>query len=91
MSPLNYVEQAHGQDQIEIGDIAILAGKYMLLAVPDDNPATSDVILTNCLQIVKVAEEVKRLRRANRVSARGANRQGTSVAGGLNVTRIQFV
>jgi hypothetical protein len=51
-SPLEYVEEGKRSDEIQEGDVAVLAGAYMILAVPNDRDVgIESLIMTNYLKV----------------------------------------
>jgi hypothetical protein len=88
-SPLNGVAEGLKEDQVEIGDIAVLAGRYIILAVPNDDDSSNGLILTNFLKITSVEEPVQRLRNRNRQPAREAN--GTITVDPMAASQILFL
>lgn len=51
LAPLEYVEEKDRGDQVQIGDIAVLAGQYMVLAEPVEEEGTDALIMTNYLKV----------------------------------------
>jgi hypothetical protein len=88
-SPLNGVTEGLREDQVEIGDVAVLAGRYIILAVPNDDDTSNGLILTNFLKITSVEEPVQRLRNRNRQPAREAN--GTINVDPMAASQILFL
>ncbi|KAF2093457.1 hypothetical protein NA57DRAFT_81383 [Rhizodiscina lignyota] len=72
-SPLEHVDEALRDDQVRTGDVAVLAGQYMILA-EEGEEAEDDLILTNYLKITNVEEPPRSQRGANRRGGRGNNR-----------------
>lgn len=51
-SPLEYVQEGKRPDEVQEGDIAVLAGSFMILAVPSDGDEEMDgLIMTNYLKV----------------------------------------
>ena len=67
VAPLQAVEEGWRDDEIRKGDLAILVGSYLVLAVPNEDPQAHGVLMTNYLRIVS-EEAFNRTRR-------GMNRQ----------------
>ena len=77
VSPLQEVEEGRRSDEVQVGDVAVLAGRYIILAVPDDEEISGGLLLTNFMKITSVEEVFKSGRGANRDAGqgRGGNRQ----------------
>ena len=71
-TPLKPVEEAYRDDEVRIGDTAILVGKYIILAETDgfSSDPGAGYIMTNYLRVTAVDEEQR--------SRRGANRRQTT-------------
>lgn len=54
-SPLEFVDEARREDEVQVGDIAVLAGQYMVLAVPNEEEANDTLIMTNYLRVSSIA------------------------------------
>lgn len=51
-SPLEYVEEGQRMDEVQEGDVAVLAGQFMILAVPNDaDDGVEGLIMTNYLRV----------------------------------------
>jgi len=74
VTPIRPVEEGFRDDEAAVGDIAILAGQYIIIAVVDEPIADGDrgYVMTNYLRVTRV-EEVNRTRH-------GANQQRHSEA-----------
>ena len=53
------------EDEIRVGDLVILAGRFMIV-VEDERDGHPSVFMTNYLKIVDVSQENQSRRRANR-------------------------
>jgi hypothetical protein len=71
VSPLEDVKEAEKLDQVRVGDLAILAGNYMILAEQEEgNYQNEGLFCTNFLRITSVTVPMQ--------SARGAKRRGVN-------------
>lgn len=61
VTPLQPVEEIMKDDEVRVGDIAILAGQYLIIAVPSEGHQDLGYIMTNYLKIQSV-EEMDRTR-----------------------------
>ncbi|ORY07296.1 hypothetical protein BCR34DRAFT_603955 [Clohesyomyces aquaticus] len=66
VAPLEYIEEKDQDDQIQDGDVAILAGQYMILAEPVEEEGTDGLIMSNYLKIVRVEQGTKISKRQQR-------------------------
>ncbi|KAF2676644.1 hypothetical protein K458DRAFT_424613 [Lentithecium fluviatile CBS 122367] len=81
VAPLEYVEERDREDQVRVGDVAVLAGQYLVLAEPVEDEGSDGLIMSNYLKILRVEQGV-------RVSKRQQRRmQG----GGVAMSRSVFV
>jgi len=62
VTPLQPVEETMKDDEVQVGDIAILAGQYLIIAVPGEGHQDWGYVMTNYLKIQSV-EEMGRTRR----------------------------
>ena len=71
-TPLKPVEEAYREDEVRIGDTAILVGKYIILAETDGDCSDpgAGYLMTNYLRVTAVEEQLR--------SRRGANRRQTA-------------
>lgn len=51
VAPLEYVEEKDREDQVELGDVAVLAGQYMILSQPVEEEGTDALIMSNYLRV----------------------------------------
>lgn len=51
VAPLEYVEEKDQADQVQQGDVALLVGKYMILAEPVEEEGTDALIMSNYLKV----------------------------------------
>ena len=67
-TPLKPVEEAYRDDEVQIGDTAILVGKYIILAETDgfSGDPGAGYLMTNYLRVTTVEEELRTRRGANR-------------------------
>ncbi|KAF2478283.1 uncharacterized protein BDR25DRAFT_348549 [Lindgomyces ingoldianus] len=64
--PLEYVDEKDRDDQVQDGDVAVLAGQYMILAEPVEEEGTDALIMSNYLKIVRVEQGTKISKRQQR-------------------------
>ena len=71
-TPLKPVEEAYRHDEVQIGDIAILVGKYIIIAVTEgfSSDPGAGYLMNNYLRVTAVEEQLR--------SRRGANRRQTA-------------
>ena len=64
VTPLRYVEEGYRQDEVQQGDVAILAGRYVIIAENESRERERNLglFMTNYLKITSI-EEQKRTRR----------------------------
>lgn len=79
VSPLSQVDQVYQNDQIRVGDIAVLMGHFLVIAEMVPERSQEDMLyMTNCLRITSVVEEqassLRDIRRRPQPSVRGARR-----------------
>lgn len=81
VTPLKPVEEGCRNDEVRIGDIAILAGQYMIIAeIPENYKHPSEgILMTNYLRVTNVEEQYR--------SRRGQNRRPEANATVLNLLR----
>lgn len=81
VTPLQPIEEGCRDDEVQVDDIAILAGRYMIIAViPENyNNASEGLLMTNYLRVTNVEEQ-------NRTK-RGQNRRTEANATFLNLLR----
>ena len=83
VTPLQPVEEGCRGDEVQVDDIAILAGRYMIIAVIPENynysNASEGLLMTNYLRVTNVEDQ-------NR-TRRGQNRRTEANATVLNVLR----
>lgn len=61
VAPLKPVSEAQQDDEIRVGDLALLVGRYIVIATPQANDFSYPCIMTNWLEIQDAyAEEVQR-------------------------------
>ena len=53
-SPLKFVDEARREGEVQVGDIAVLAGQYMVPAVPNEEEANDTLIMTNYLRVSSI-------------------------------------
>ena len=51
VAPLEYVDENDRDDQVHEGDVAVLAGQYMILAEPVEEEGTDGLIMSNYLKV----------------------------------------
>jgi hypothetical protein len=51
LAPLEYVEERDREDQVQVGDVAVLAGQYMILAEPVEDEGSDALIMSNYLKV----------------------------------------
>jgi hypothetical protein len=51
LAPLEYVEERDREDQVQVGDIAVLVGQYVVLAEPVEDEGTDALIMSNYLKV----------------------------------------
>jgi hypothetical protein len=85
LEPLAHVEDGYENDEIQVGDQAVLAGKYLIIAEErhsDHNTRIQSgpdgLFMTNCLKVIKIEQKVQSRRGQNRESRRGTNRSAGS-------------
>ncbi len=67
VTPLQTVVEAFRNDEIQVGDIALLAGEFMILAVPGENRDPDPrLVMTNYLKVTSVEEQGRTRRGMNR-------------------------
>ena len=67
VTPLQTVVEAFRSDEIQVGDIALLAGEFMILAVPGENRDPDPrLVMTNYLKVTSVEEQGRTRRGMNR-------------------------
>jgi hypothetical protein len=66
--PLKPVNALGRDDEIRVGDIALLAGHFMVIAEPADIPNTHGFSMTNYLRIVDVEEQAGTRRGRNKMA-----------------------
>jgi len=79
VSPLSRVDEIYENDQVRVGDIAVLVGYYLVVAEQVQDRSQEDMLyMTNCLRITTVVEEpvksLRGIRRQPQQSIRGARR-----------------
>jgi len=81
-SPLCKVSEMEQNDQVQVGDIVILMGHYMVIAEAEGGRDNGQLFMVNCLRITSVEEQAPTsMRGQNRLappSARGTNRPSGS-------------
>ena len=67
-SPLKPVEEGFRDDEVRVGDIAMLVGQYVIIAEADEysNDPEAGYLMTNYLRVTNIEDEVRTKRGANR-------------------------
>ena len=67
-SPLKPVEEGFREDEVRVGDTAMLVGQYMIIAEADEHSGDGEAgfLMTNYLRVTNMEEEVRTRRGANR-------------------------
>jgi hypothetical protein len=66
VTPLQPVEENAREDEIRVGDIALLCGQYLMLAEPLERGGENQFTMVNYLRVTSMEEETTNRRRANR-------------------------
>ena len=66
VTPLQPVEETMKDDEVQVGDIAILAGQYLIIAVPGEGLQDWGYVMTNYLKIQSVEEMGQEMGRTRR-------------------------
>jgi hypothetical protein len=51
VAPLEYIDDSERDDQVQVGDVAVLVGSYMVLAEPVEQEGTDALIMSNYLKV----------------------------------------
>ena len=67
-SPLKPVEEGFRDDEVRVGDTAMLVGQYVIIAEADEysNDPEAGYLMTNYLRVTSIEDEVRTKRGANR-------------------------
>lgn len=66
LAPLEYVEEDEREEQIKQGDVAVLAGQYMIVGYPEEEDGSDGLCMTAYMKIIRVEKVETRSKRAAR-------------------------
>ena len=67
-TPLKFVPEGHRDDEVRIGDVAVLVGQYVIIGEVDEEHGGSPLSMTNYLRIVSIEEQNLSRRSKNRAA-----------------------